>query len=253
MKDNCYVGKLDFKQNVRLLLLTPLAPIDGNEGPFSLVSKEHLLLASTHVDEIYCSDAPLSLEKIGDCEKAVPFVVEKTKWAELQGYDAVVVNCMLDPGVLEAKRAVDITVIGLREANLAMASLIGKHPANIFTQNIPVIELSTDEEKTFHQLIKAGRQRIAKQGADVLIPNCAFLGGLAQRLQEELCVPVLPNRDIGLKLAELLVTFNIRPNKYSSLQEGFKYKQRPRFQKFLSRVGSLVKKFIRIMRSSDRH
>ncbi len=248
MEHNYYVGKLDFKQNVRVLLLTPVAPIDGNEGPFPLASKEHLL-ATTHVDEIYCSGAPLSLEKTGDYEKAVPFVVEKTKWAELQGYDAVVVNCMLDPGVPEAKRAVDITVVGLREANLAIASLIGKHPANIFPQNIPVIELSTDEEKTFLELTKAGRKRIAKQGADVLIPNCAFLGGLAQRLQEELCVPVLPNRDIGLKLAELLATFNIiRPK-----QEGFKPNQRPRFQKFLSRVGYLVKKFIRIMRSSDCH
>ena len=60
-------------------------------------------------------------------------------------------------------------------------------------------------------LVKVGKWLITKRGVDVLIPNCGYIGGLAHRLQTEVGVPVLPNLDIGIKMAELLATLNVRP------------------------------------------
>ena len=205
-----YTGKLDLKCDVRLLLVHPISPRDGHEGPFHLPAYVYLL-TTTSVDEIFCAGAPRSIEGPADSEKVMPFIVEKVRWAESQGYNAVIINCMLDPGLTEAKRVVAIPVIGLREANRAIASLVGKNPAHIYPQNIPVLELSSDEDRTVRELVKIGQTEINDNNADVLILNCGYLGGLAQRLQMKLGVPVLANLDVALRLAELLAIFDIRP------------------------------------------
>lgn len=202
------VGSLRLKRNVRLLLLHPVSPVDVVEGPFRSTARQ-ALLPTTLVDEIYCPGAPKQIPNAAACEKAAPFVVAKSRWAEKQGYDAVVVDCMLDPGVRDARGAVTIPVIGIGEAARAIAPLVGDYPATIYPKGISPLGLTADEERTMDRLLDNGRWRMSARDADVLIPNCAHLGGLAQRLQDELGVPVLPGRDIGLRTAELLATLRI--------------------------------------------
>jgi len=238
MKDKYYVGKLNLKQSVKLLLLYPVTPDDGNEGPFPSAPQRYLL-PTTRVDEIYCLGAPRTIPNATACKKATPYVVAKSQWAEAQGYDAVVVNCMLDPGVTEAKRVVDIPVVGLREATRAIASLVGENPAHIYPNGISPRELADDEERTILELLRKGRWQISMRGADVLIPNCAYLGGLAQRLQKELGVAVLANRHIGLRFGELLATFRILPER--AWVDG----TRPsRMRQLRFRVGSRIKRML---------
>ena len=248
MRNGTYVGANNLKPNARILLLHPVAPRDGNEGPFHLET-QGFLLNTTHVDEVFCMGAPLSFEVQGETKKVVPFVIEKTKWAESQGYDVVVINCMLDPGLREAKTSVSIPVLGLKEATTAIASMFGKNPGYIFPHNIAVLDLATDEEKTFDALLEIGRNKIVNQGVDVLVPGCAYLGGMADRLQADLGVPVLANRDIGLKLAELVATFNLKPEKSwvkdtRSIRKMrlSKLYQLPVFGKIFYRSAMLVKK-----------
>jgi Asp/Glu/hydantoin racemase len=232
------VGTLDLKPSVKLLLLHPTSPDDGNEGPFPCEPQGYLL-PTTSVDEIYCLGAPRTIPDADACRRATPFVVEKSRWAEAQAYDAVVVNCMLDPGVHEAKRAVDIPVVGLREATRAIASLVGGNPAHIFPAGLSPLALADDEERTVLELLAKGRWQTSVRGADVLIPNCAYLGGLAQRLQDELGVPVLANRHIGLRCGELLATFRLlRARAWVDAT-------RPsRMRRLLLRVGSRIKRML---------
>lgn len=231
MEYEYYAGKLKIEQSVKLLLLTPISPKDGNEGPFPLVPRREHLLPSTKVDEMYCKGAPRVAAK-----EVAPMVVAKSKWAESQGYDAVVVNCMLDPGVAQAKRAVQIPVVGIREASRAVASLVGRYPGIIYPYQIPVLELAADEEKTFRELVKQGQWSIAKRGTDVIIPGCGYLGELSQRLQAELSVPVLANIDIGLRVAESLAVLGV----YSP-KKGVKAKGIARISRVFSQVGFLIK------------
>ncbi len=204
-----YVGDSDYRRQPRILLLTPVAPAAELEGPFRLEGQE-FLSSSTIVDAIHCTGAPRSIRDLSEAAEAAPFVVEKVKWAEQEGYDAVIINCMLDPGLKDAKAAVNIPVIGIREATTAVALLVGSNPAYIYPDDIAILDLAKDPEKTFTDLVEKGRMKIRNQGADVLIPNCAYLGGLADRLQSELGVPVLANRDIALKMGELVSMFNLR-------------------------------------------
>lgn len=205
-----FLGQLSVKSHIRILLVHPVAPPGESEGPFT-TSPRPYLLPDTRVDEVYCIGAPPSINDPVTIQRASPLVVAKAKWAESQGYDAVVVGCMVDPGVRKAKEAVKIPVIGIRETTRAVAALVGRNVGHIYPEGIAVLELAMDEEKTFSELVKAGQWLITKRGVDVLIPNCAYVGGLAHRLQSELGVPVLPNVDIGLKIAELLATLNVLP------------------------------------------
>ncbi len=210
MIENRYnVGTLDLKPSVRLLLLHPTSPDDGHEGPFPS-GPQRYLLPTTRVDEIYCLGAPRTIPDAAACKKATPFVLEKTRWAEAQAYDAVVVNCML-----------------------------GENPAHIYPAGLSPLELADDEERTVLGLLKKGRWQTGVRGADVLIPNCAYLGGLAQRLQDELGVPVLANRQIGLRFGELLATFRILP------ERAWVETTRPsRMRRLLLRVGGRIKRLL---------
>ena len=109
--------------------------------------------------------------------------------ATKQGYDIVVIACMRDPGVQDAKRLVPIPVIGVREATLVIASLLGINPAIIYPKGIHVNELATDPEVTYGTLLKAANREIGN-GADTIIPGCTFLGELTQRLQKDIGIPV---------------------------------------------------------------
>ncbi len=205
-----FVGKLTVKSCVRILLLYPVAPPEDAAGPFMGTARPYLM-PTTQVEELYCPGAPLMINDAVSAKRVSSLVVDKVRWAESQGYDAVVVGCAVDPGVSDAKRAVGIPVIGIGEASRTVADLMGNRPAHIYPGGIPVLELASDEEKTYHELVKVGRWLIRKRGVDVLIPNCGYISGLANRLQAEVGVPVLPNLDIGLKMAELLATLNVRP------------------------------------------
>ena len=52
-------------------------------------------------------------------------IVERILEAAKEGCDGAVVGCFLDPGVAEARSAVDIPVIGIAESSLFYACLLG--------------------------------------------------------------------------------------------------------------------------------
>jgi len=206
-----YLGTLSIKPSVRILLLTPTPPPDqGDVGPRALPRRPYLL-PSTEVDVAYCDDAPHSYDSEADVSRAIPLVVERATWAEANGYDAMLVSCMMDPGVLEASRAVRMPVIGLGHATRRFAGLLGKVPEVIYPAGKLVTELSNDPIDTYEKLVVAGERKIRTRGSDVLIPECAYLGRLASRLQADLGVPVLPNEDIGLKVTEMIAIFGLAP------------------------------------------
>ena len=143
---------------------------------------------------------------------AAPFVAQKAEWAEKNGYDAVVVSCMMDPGVKAAKEAVNIPVVGPKEACMAVASILGVNPRTILPRGIPVLQMHDDLEKTYRALKKDAEKAIG-EGAEVLIMGCTALTGIAERLNQEFDVPILENQGTALKVAEMLVDLKVSQSK----------------------------------------
>ena len=160
--------------------------------------------------------------------------------AEKEGADAIVVNCWFDPGVETARQILDIPVVGVCEASLHLASVIGSKLAVVTSQPefIPTMEeqiyhyrmntraitvkpvratllgvadefeaiLSGKYEAVCKDFIKIAKGCIA-DGAEVIITGCALLAPLLtlSGLTEIGKVPVINPVLVGIKWAEMLV------------------------------------------------
>ena len=174
---------------------------------------ENYVRPNTEVDFIFLDYGPASIESRYDDVMAAPFVVKKAEWAEKNGYDAIVVSCMMDPGVQAAKEALDIPVLGPGEAARQIAPILGDKIARIYPRGLTVLELIEDPEKTYRVLLENAKKAIEEDGAKVLILGCTGLTGMANRLQKELGVPVLEGEGLALALAQLFVDVGLSQSK----------------------------------------
>ena len=143
---------------------------------------------------------------------ASPFVVKKAEWAEKNGYDAIVISCMMDPGVKAAKEAVQIPVVGPNEAAVQLAQILGNKVGRVYPTGLTVLELSQDAEKTYDVLLQNAKEAL-NDGAQVLILRCTGLTGMGKKLQDELDVPVLEGEGLALAIAQLFVDIEISHSK----------------------------------------
>jgi len=83
------------------------------------------LLVDWHNEE-----SPLTeIKSLEDAHIAGKHVVHAAQEAQRLGFDAVAVDCLLQPGVKEAREKTTIPVIGAAEASLAIALKMGRKPA----------------------------------------------------------------------------------------------------------------------------
>jgi Asp/Glu/hydantoin racemase len=94
---------------------------------------------------------PLQVRSAEDAEAAAPYVVQTIIDAAGEGFDAVIVDCTADPGVVEARAVVSIPVVGAGEA-LKTAMAIARQP---------VFELSGDELRVMDTATLVGHLRDA--------------------------------------------------------------------------------------------
>jgi len=197
---------------VKILVIIPILPRKGEECLRPSEGAQKYVGSDTKVDAINIEYGPASIESVYDDAMAAPFVVKKAEWAERNGYDAVVVSCMMDPGVKAAREAVNIPVVGPREACMPIASMLGANPKTILPRGIPVLQMHDDLDRTY-QALKRDAERAMEEGAEVLVLGCTALSGMAERLNEELDISVLENEGTALKVAEMLVDLKVTHSK----------------------------------------
>lgn len=170
-----------------------------------------------------------------------PGIIAKAIEAEREGADAVIVDCMGDPGVQACREAIDIPVIGPAEASMHLATVLGYRfsvltvvdtlipivenqalrygvatkLASVRSFNVPVLDLADSDEATFGAVMKVAEAAVRDDGAHVLIPGCTGLAGFAPRIQAALAavsleVPVLDPPPVAVKLAESIIALGYR-------------------------------------------
>jgi allantoin racemase len=156
-----------------------------------------------------------------------------------KGYDAVINACFSDPGLVAAKEICDIPVVGIAEAAMHIACLLGRkftiltnlkqrvpskelyvvsnglqsRLASVRPSGVTVVETSLEPEKTKQAILAVARKAIVEDGAEVIVMGCAGMAGYAKELEEELGVPVLDPVPIALKVAEMLVDLGLKTSK----------------------------------------
>ena len=155
---------------------------------------------------------PASIECEYDEAMCQPDTILKIIDAEKEGCDAVVIDCMGDPGLQGSRECVSIPVIGPCETSMHYASMLGhkftvltvlertrplienlaklygvsSKLASIEAVDIPVLELESDLNYTLDKMTSKALHAIKSNHADVIIFGCTGMLGCADALKIKL-------------------------------------------------------------------
>jgi allantoin racemase len=181
-------------------------------------------------------EAPKFIETYEDQVRTAPGMITLVRENE-DTCDAFIVACHCDPNLDVLKEITDKLVVGIGEASMHMAAMLGHRFSVVSTaeNSIPIkealahryhlegllasvrapspgMENASDEEK----YLDAGRRAMAENGAEVIVLGCAGMTGLDKRLQEKLGAPVLD----GVVCALIIASGLVRSDKASSFGDG---------------------------------
>jgi allantoin racemase len=172
-------------------------------------------------------------------------MVERVQEAELEGMDAVVLDCMGDPGLATARRLVSIPVVGPAEASCHLALCLGANFSvvtmeedvvlmkevatrygmeqalvSVRVMDITLEELAFGSGPGMEPFVEAALKAVTEDGAHVVISGCNATVGLSNQVAQRLAdighsVPVLEPSWIALDMAESLVRMGITHTKRS--------------------------------------
>jgi len=223
---------------MKILVLAPF----GKTEPFGREHLEKVARPDTEFDYECLEDAyPLS----HNCSfylmlKSANAAVERVIKAEKQGYDAVVLSCIVDPGLYESRTMVDIPVTGAFESAAHLACIMGKRFSVITTDalavgdtdprlidvyglrakvasvrwlGIDVPELYpevTPPETVANRLVEVGKQCVEEDQAEVIVPGCTIIGSIFTEIikkdpMEVIGAPVVDPMIAAFKQAEMMV------------------------------------------------
>jgi allantoin racemase len=195
---------------------------------------------TTQVRTVSLDWGPASVESRRDEAIAVPDIMHKAMQAEREGFDAVIIDCMADPGLLAVREAVRIPVVGPVEASMHLAVILGhrfsmislmeadraffedlvvlygidRKLASVRCIGVPVLDIHTNLDAVAKGMMEASEKAVREDGAHVLIPGCNLLACLVPRIQASLDERGLPavflnSREVVMKLAESLVDMRL--------------------------------------------
>jgi allantoin racemase len=227
---------------MHIRIINPTITTHWNEGTHQTYTEA--ARGDTQISVVCLDWGPASIETYRDEALVVPDILNRVVQAEQAGADAVIIDCMADPGLYAARELVNIPVVGPAQASMHLAAMLSHRfsvlsvfdhhipavedqaaryglaakLASVRAFNIPVLALHEDDETTMQTLIELSEQTVRIDGAHVVIPGCTGLAGLAAQIQAGLAergwaVPVLDPPMVALKLAESLVDMGYAPSK----------------------------------------
>jgi allantoin racemase len=176
--------------------------------------------------------APVFIETYEDQAKAAPGMIQLVRENE-DAFDAFIVACHCDANLDTLKEITDKPVVGIGEASMKIATMLGHRFAVISTSrhSIPGKEAlirkyhlnglglvrapresqekSSDEQK----YLQAAQSAINEDMVEVIVLGCAGMAGMDKRLQEKLGVPVLDGVVCALIIASGLVRYGVSTSK----------------------------------------
>jgi allantoin racemase len=196
------------------------------------------------VDFVNIDAGPASIECDYEIMLSQPATIARIVEAERQGADAVVIDCMGDPGLFAARECVSIPVLGPMQTAMSVATMMG-HKFSVVTVlhrilpmierqaavygmasklasarsvDIPVLELENDLAATKRALTAEARKAVVEDGADYIIFGCTGMLGCADAVREGLLadgldVPVIDPVPTAVNVAAALVRSRLSHSK----------------------------------------
>lgn len=189
------------------------------------------------VDVWSLGDGPTSIESEYEAALVVPELTRSVLRAVREGFDAVIIGCVSDPGLGALRELVSIPVVGPGASAVHLAAQLGnrfailspleesrprveRHVAALGFEarlaavrgiGMSVLDVARDREGVLDRLVEIGRAVIQDDHADVLFLGCMSMGfaGIADDLQKRLEIPVVNPVVVALKTAEMIVALGL--------------------------------------------
>lgn len=201
---------------------------------------------------------PVSIESHYDEALSVPGLLQAVRAGESEGDDAYVIACFGDPGLYAAREVARGPVIGIAEAAMHMASMVGTgfsvvttlsrtcnmawHLAerygmtrfcrNVRATDVPVLELETAGSDARHVITEACRRALVEDRSDCIVLGCAGMTDLCEEIADAIRAPVIDGVTAAVKLAEGMAGMRLTtskrgdwarplPKRYTGMLESF--------------------------------
>jgi len=207
-------------------------------------SSEEMTQAIQHVAEFYAGDslkvsthstpgAPEFIETYEDQIKAVEGMLQLVRDFENE-VDGFVVACHCDPNLDTMKEVSVKPVVGIGEASMKMATMLGhcfsvlstashsvpnkealvhKYHLQDLCASVRAPENSLKDCGDVEILTELGQKAIQEDGAEVLVLGCAGMAGVDKTLQKKLGVPVLDGVVCALILVSGMIQYGVSTSK----------------------------------------
>ena len=215
---------------MRILIINPNS--DTAMEAKILRSAQSVVAAGTEVHCRSTASAPLFIENYLDELLAGPGMVQLLKDSEAE-FDAFIVACHSDVNIEVLREQTAKPVIGIGEASIKLATMLGHKFSVIQTtdHSVPMKEevvrrygaleqcasvravVEDDSLTSEEQIAQAATLALSEDNAEVLVLGCAGYAGLAGRLSSELGVPVLDGVACAVKLAEAFLACGLTTSK----------------------------------------
>jgi len=153
-----------------------------------------------------------------------------------QRFDAAIIAAFGDPGLFGARELFDLPVVGLAEASMLTACMLGRRfaivtfahalgpwyqecvdshglggrLAGIRMLDQPFASIGDVQDEKEDLLVALANRAVAEDQADVVILAGAPLAGLAAKVRDRIPVPVVDQMAAAVKQAETLATLDVR-------------------------------------------
>lgn len=196
----------------------------------------------TEIDVVNIPKGSASVECRYDAGWSALFTVLEAEKAEAEGCDGVIVYCFGEPGLLLAKEKLIIPVVGISEASVHFASMLGKRfsvitvgpspqisagylednlerydlahkCASIRVAVMEILDLMGDPEHEVQLVLAEAKKAVEEDGADTIVLGCGSMLGMEKRIMNEFGVPVVVPGIAALKVCEDLIEMGLAQSK----------------------------------------
>jgi allantoin racemase len=188
------------------------------------------------VEVVFLDSGPASIESEYEEMLAATDVVVKAKEAQARGADAVVVSCVLEPGVPAAREQLFIPVLGPTQVATHIAAMLAPsfsivtvldrlipplhglvrcyglsdRLASVRSIQVPVLDLRRNASAVVKALVSESLRAVDEDEAYAIVLGCTALSGMGRVVKEELGrrgydVPVIDPTLAAIKMAAALV------------------------------------------------
>ena len=179
---------------------------------------------------------PASIESHYDEAMAVPGLLDEITRCESEGVDGYVIACFGDPGLDAARELARGPVLGIAEAGMRAASMVGRSFSivttlgrtigqaehlvarygyaaschSIYACEVPVLELDEPGSEARKLVVELCRRAVETDQADSVVLGCAGMADFCDQVSEEVGVPVIDGVRAGVAFVDALLRLGLQ-------------------------------------------